>query len=300
MTGIRSLRCRTAHRWLAPAHDGELPVARQLALDAHLNACTECRRVRQELRAVSVALREYATEHRPNETDCARVASDVLEAMPAWPRRPLERRLREVVADGQRLCVVGGAAVSMLLAGLFVAMALSFSPPVHPHSLAGFLQGAGSLGSNANPLLGFETGVSLPHVSADTQAAAMLIRPLPPLVLEKLALSAVVTREGLLASVEVLRQHSVDARRDTAREGAPGAPERSGGAAQPDAELQRALSRLASDVRFVPAQAWGSPVAVNVVWLLERTTVLPRSPRTESRWTAPGVRSPRVHANQPA
>ncbi len=300
MTGIRSLRCRTAHRWLAAAHDGELPVARQLALDAHLNACAECLRVRQELRAVSVALREYATEHRPNETDCAGVESDVLEAMPAWPRRPLERRLREVVADGQRLCVVGGAAVSMLVAGLFVAMALSFSPPVHPHSLAGFLQGAGSLGSNANPLLGFETGVSLPHVSADTQAAAMLIRPLPPLVLEKLALSAVVTREGLLASVEVLRQHSVDARRDTAREGAPGAPERSGGAAQPDAELQRALSRLASDVRFVPAQAWGSPVAVNVVWLLERTTVLPRSPRTESRWTAPGVRSPRLPADQPA
>ena len=133
MTGIRSLRCRTAHRWLAAAHDGELPVARQLALDAHLNACAECLRVRQELRAVSVALREYATEHRPNETDCAGVESDVLEAMPAWPRRPLERRLREVVADGQRLCVVGGAAVSMLVAGLFVAMALSFSPPVHPH-----------------------------------------------------------------------------------------------------------------------------------------------------------------------
>ena len=300
MTGIRSLRCRTAHRWLAAAHDGELPVAGQVALDAHVDGCAGCRGVRQELRAISVALREYATEHRPNETDCAGVAADVLEAMPPWPRRSLERRLREVIADGQRLCVVGGAAVSMLVAGLFVAMALSFSPPVHPHSLAGFLQGAGSLGSNANPLLGFETGISLPHVSADTQAAAMLIRPLPPLVLEKLALSAVVTREGLLASVEVLRQHSVDPRRNAAGEGASGSPERSGGAAGADAELQRALSRLASDVRFVPAQAWGSPVAVNVVWLLERTTVLPRSPRTESRWTAPGVRSPRLPADQPA
>ena len=140
-------------------------------------------------------------------------------------------------------------------------------------------------------MLGFETGVSLPHVSADTQAAAMLIQPLPPLVLKNLALSAVVTREGLLASVEVLRQHSVEARGATLREGTRGSPESSGvrNGTTPDAELQRALSRLASDVRFVPARAGGAPVAVNVVWLLERTTVLPRSPRPQSRSTAPGA-----------
>ena len=290
MTRMRSLRCRTARHWLTEAHDAELPVARQVALDAHVDACVDCRRARHDLTAISIALREYATEHRPDETDCAGVASRALDAVPPGPPLPLERRLREVIADGQRLCVVGGAAASILVAGLFVAMALSFSPPVHPHSLAGFLQGSNSLGSNANPLLGFETGVSLPHVSADTQAAAILIQPLPPLVLENLALSAVVTREGLLASVEVLRQHSVEPRTDALHEGAPGAPASSGvrkGATA--AELQRALSRLASDVRFVPARAGGAPVAVNVVWLLERTTVLPRSPRPQSQWTAPGA-----------
>ena len=284
---MRSLRCRTARDWLTAAHDGELPVARQVVLDAHLETCGDCRGARHELTAIGIALREYATEHRPDETDCAGLASKALEAVPPGPRRPL----REVIADGQRLCVLGGAAASILVAGLFVAMALSFSPPVHPHSLAGFLQGSNSLGSNANPLLGFETGVSLPHVSADTQAAAMLIQPLPPLVLKNLALSAVVTREGLLASVEVLRQHSVEARGDTRREGARGSPESSGvrNGTTPDAELQRALSRLASDIRFVPARAGGAPVAVNVVWLLERTTVLPRSPRPQSRSAAPGA-----------
>lgn len=294
MTGTRSLRCRTARQWLTASHDGELPVARQVALDAHLDACDDCRRVRQDLNAISGALREYATEHRPNELECAGMVSSVLESLPPGPCSPVRRRLREVAADGQRLCVAGGAVASMLVAGLFVAMALSFSPPVHPHSLSGFLQGSNSLGSNANPLRGFETGVSLPQVWADTQAAAMLIRPLPPLVLENLALTAVVTREGELASVEVLRQPSARTDPGDGREDAARAVKDldASSDATPNAELQRALSRLASGVRFVPARAGGAPVAVNVVWLLERTTVLPGAPRTQSHSYAPGAGQP--------
>ena len=290
MTGTRSLRCRTARQWLTAAHDDELPVARQVALDAHLDACADCRRVRRDLTVIGTTLREHATEHRASEAECAVMASRALESMPPGACPPLRRCLQEAIEDGQRLCVAGGAAASMLAAGLFVAMALSFSPPVHPHSLSGFLQGANSLGSNANPLRGFETGVSLPHVSADTQAAAMLIRPLPPLVLENLALAAVVTREGELASVEVLDQPSAGA----GHEGAMGAGKGADAAdhATLDAELQRALSRLASGVRFVPARAWGAPVAVNVVWLLERTTVLPGAPRTQSQSNAPDAGHP--------
>ena len=41
----------------------------------------------------------------------------------------------------------------------------------------------------------------------------------------------------------------------------------------PDEDLDRAVSRLASSLRFVPARAGGAPVAVKVVWFLERTTV---------------------------
>jgi len=77
----------------------------------------------------------------------------------------------------------------------------------------------------------------------------MLMRPLRPLGVPNLALTAMVTREGQLASVQVIH-HGV-----------------------PDAALTRAVSRLASDVRFEPARARGAPVAVKVVWLLKRTTV---------------------------
>ena len=89
----------------------------------------------------------------------------------------------------------------------------------------------------------------LPRVAVDARTAAMLIQPLPPLLLDNLALTAIVTREGQLTSVAVLRE---------------------GGA---DADLARAVSRLASGVRFVPPHADGAPLAVNVIWLLERMTV---------------------------
>jgi TonB family protein len=68
-------------------------------------------------------------------------------------------------------------------------------------------------------------------------------------LLENLTLTAVVTREGQLASVKVLRKGS------------------------PDPELDRAVSRLVSSLQFVPARVGDAPVAVSVVWLLERTTV---------------------------
>jgi len=89
--------------------------------------------------------------------------------------------------------------------------------------------------------------------AADGQhrAAATLIQPSPALILGNLTLTAVGTHEGPLTSWDVLRV-------DT-----------------PDANLIRAVSRLASGVRFEPAQVAGSPIAVNVVWGLERTTVAP-------------------------
>ena len=54
-------------------------------------------------------------------------------------------------------------------------------------------------------------------------------------------------------------------------------------------------------LRFVPARAGGSPVAVNVVWLLERTTVLPGAPRTQSQSEHPDARHPAgLSASHPA
>lgn len=96
-------------------------------------------------------------------------------------------------------------------------------------------------------------------------------------MLDNLTLAAVITREGKLASVEVLRR----------------AP-RSTTSGEEDAHLDRALSRLASDVRFFPARARGAPVAANVAWLFERTTGGPPAANSGRRRLAAAARPPKA------
>ena len=96
-------------------------------------------------------------------------------------------RVRDVIDDGQRLWMIGGA--------LVVAAFVGLAAPTHPGSLAGLMRTSTALGSNANPLW-LVAGVTLPRVAADTRAKAMLIQPLRPLGIPNLALTAVVTREG--------------------------------------------------------------------------------------------------------
>jgi hypothetical protein len=263
MTLLNRLRCRTVRSWVSAAHDGELPLERHVAMDAHLARCATCRRTRDELAALRVGLLQGATERRPEDETFARLAPEVLARTTLEQDASLGRRARELVEEGHRLWFIGGALAATMTVAVLVATVVSLATPVHPRSLARVLQTSSRLGSNANPIA-LAKGVTwagpaegsfayaaqlLPRVSADTRAAAMLIQPLPPLLLENLALVAVVTREGELASVKVLHENAADA------------------------DLARAVSRLASGVRFVPARAAGAPVAVNVIWLLERMTV---------------------------
>ncbi len=231
-------------------------------MDSHLAQCAACRRTRDELAALGVALRRGGAEHRPDDAAFVRLAPEVLARLSLEKNASWGPRVREVVEDGPHLWIVAGAVAATLAATVLVATILN-ATPVQPGSLSGILQTSVALGSNANPI-SLATSITwagpargrfayatqlLPRVSPDARAAAMLIQPLPPLLLENLALTAVVTREGQLASVKVLHEDP------------------------PDADLARAVSRLASGVRFIPARAGDAPVAVNVVWLLERTTV---------------------------
>lgn len=247
---LTSLRCRTVRTWLTIAHDDELSVERQVALDGHLTSCGRCRRVRDDLVSLATLIRQGAAELRPDETAFARLAPEVMARKTMEPDAQWGHRIRDAIDDRQRLWMLGGTLAATIAGAIVVAAVVGLSTPTHPGSLAGLLRASTALGSNANPLW-LVAGVTLPRVEADTRAAAMLIQPFPPLAVRNLALTAVVTREGQLESVEVIHDGT------------------------PDAALARAVSRFASDVRFEPARARGVPVAVNVVWLLERTTVVP-------------------------
>ena len=59
-------RCRTVRSWVLAAHDDDLSVERQVAMNAHLASCTACRRARGELASPGVALRKAThTNFRP-------------------------------------------------------------------------------------------------------------------------------------------------------------------------------------------------------------------------------------------
>lgn len=242
--------CRTIRAWLQVDHDDRLSRRRQAATEAHLDHCAGCRQFGDDLARLGHALRQEAAEHRPDDAELTRISPEVLVRMAAEQDTSWSRRLRDVVAERHRLWFMAGSVGATMAAVLLVAVALSLGLSTQPGSLASLLQTYDYLGSNTNPVWQ-PIGISLPHVAPNTRTAAILIQPFPPLELKHLALSAVVTQEGSLSSLEVLQD-------DT-----------------PDAELTRAISRLASDVRFVPARARGRAVAMNVIWILERTTVAP-------------------------
>ena len=245
---LTALRCRTVRGWIEADHDDRLHPRRRTALKQHLDGCADCRTLQDELGELSSALKAEAAEHRPDDEAFTRIAPEVFSRLASEERASWPRRLRDLMEERRRLGFVSVAVGATTAALLVVAALLNVGISLHPASLANLFQTHDYLGSNTNPVWQ-PGGVRLPHVAPDTRSAAILIQPFPPLELKHLALSAVVSQEGSLTSIELLENES------------------------PDPEMARALTRLASDIRFEPARARGRAVAMNVVWVLERTTV---------------------------
>ena len=142
------------------------------------------------------------------------------------------------------------AACMALLVGIFY-----FAAPIErPDSLAGLLAAMASRGSNANPIQ-VDDRMTLPRRSADDG--------FPTIMRDEDAVfivAAMVTREGRIANAELLQE------------------DRSGRRGSPDRERREVLALLDSiaSTRFEPARAGGTPVAVNMVWMLAHLTVRPK------------------------
>ena len=142
-----------------------------------------------------------------------------------------------------------GATAAVLVCLLASAGVMQATNEQRPDSLAGIIGYLASPGSNVNParIDGFTT-VPRRHESADW-----------PLASEDavLALSAVVTREGRIQSIEMLAAEQARALK-----------------VKPEVVL--AMLDAASRAQFEPARAGGAPIAVSMVWLLAHTTVVGR------------------------
>lgn len=240
------LRCPAVERRLAAFHDGELPVADRVAVAHHLQTCPPCAQEAEALALIGRSLREAAPQQAPDATVLISMRDDVVSRVQA------EREVSWPVWMGHlfedmHLVWAGLSATAATVTCAALLFGIWFlSPPERADSLAGVLSALAAPGSDRNPV-SIDQRMRLPRVSNGAVLPAMLATSATEEDLV-FALAAVVTQEGRIARSEVLVSNHRD--RDVLL-----------------------LMNAITEARFQPASLRGSPVAVNLVWLLTQTTV---------------------------
>jgi hypothetical protein len=271
---IRYLGCDAARELLQAFVDLELPMAEQVELEAHLRWCDTCAAHVEDLRLIGAALRLGAAAppvHQDHTATMASIQSAVLTRIRAERDQSWPVRLHEVFADMHFLWPALGASAALGIC-LFAVTAVNRVMRVEqPYSMADQIARLANPGSDRNPLpidmlmLAPRPLTEGPALESMSDEEAVF------------ALAAIVTREGRISDYELL--HAV-------RE--------NGGDAQAGSSYDEvnALLDTVKQSRFTPAQTPGGAVAVNVVWLLARTTVKasidPNDPGMLAPLTAPG------------
>ena len=256
---MKVLTCGATRRRLHAFHDQELSFGDQIAVSAHLEWCDECAAELAELRQVGSALRVSMHGRMTLSDDEANsLRHSVVSRMKAEQTVSFVAQAREMFEDMHLVYAgLGGAAAAMVCVFIMLGM-FRFAANERPDSLAGMVAVLGSPGSNFNPVR-----PEFPPVPP-LEARVQLPRPLhqafstdPDATGDSLImLAGIITREGTVADLALLD---------------PGGGRLSSQAGQSKAveDLLGAVSRA----RFEPARVDGLPVAVNMVWVVEHTTV---------------------------
>ena len=244
---MHRMSCDAVRDELDAFHDGEVPLELQLLVREHLEACPGCRLEHDELEGLRRTLRDVVGTRPDVPPDSW--SGGVLEQVKVERQLSWHTWILGVFDDMHLVWPALGATAAVLVCLLASAEVMQATNEQRPDSLAGIIGYLASPGSNVNParLDGF-TEVPRRHESDHW-----------PLASEDavLALSAVVTREGRIQSVEMLAAEQARALK-----------------VKPEVVL--AMLEAASRAQFEPARAGGAPIAVSMVWLLAHTTVVGR------------------------
>ena len=245
------LGCSEIRPLLAASYDGELPVEDQIAVETHVAWCASCAGETRRLEAISRALRATAVSSSTLATELTGLSATVVSRMSAERGQSVWARFGWLFEDMHVVWAMLVAATTTAFCAVLMAAAMHNTAPGRTDSLAAIMTAMASPGSNANPVR-LNQRIQVPRVQVEAVMPAMLLNQFPAEDDgdEKFfALAAVVTREGTIAGLEVLL------------------------ASGHDEEVLLSLLDVASAARFEPARFAGSPVAVNLVWLLAHTTV---------------------------
>ncbi len=246
-----SMMCSSVVDLLEPLHDGELPIDEQVRVVNHLALCAACHATARELREVREMMSAGLTRPTRDETALARDLETMSQSVVSRVRS--EREASWPVQFGRAFedlhFVYAGLGAMSATVSCVAAIAglLYFAPAQRDDSLSGLLEAMAAPGSNRNPL-SLDERMELPRLDDDQIA---LFEGLPEAATPHptaLAVAGVLTQEGVVAQASFLP-------------------------AKEDDEFERRVMRAVSSTRFRPAQRHGSPVAVNMIWLFEQTTV---------------------------
>lgn len=264
---IPYLGCETVREMLDSFVDGELNVDDQVAVESHLRWCRTCAARVEDMSLIGAAVRMRPLPQAASANDADKVLatmqSDVLTRIRAEHEQSWPFRVRELLADGRLFWPALGAssAVLVCLLGVFAVMQLTYDE--QPDSLAALMQTlsatpkpAANPGSDDRPLR-LADGMSLPRAFTGGAALDSLSEDEA-----EFAVATVLTREGRVSGYELLDQQEPVSQRKRG--------------SQKDVT---AVLDAVQQTRFAPAQSSGQSVAVNMVWLIARTTVKASSHR---------------------
>ncbi len=240
------LTCAAVRRRLAGYYDRELPVPELIAVEAHVKDCPPCSRQLRELQAIGDGLR-LAAAPGPAD-DWTGLAPGVISRMRAEHNESWSARTGRLFEDLHLVWIGLASATATVLCGGVVLGMLHFASAERQDSLGAVIaMMAAPPGSDLNPL-SFNNVMRAPSLPT---TGGVVIDTLESRASDEdlvFAVSAVVSREGRVSDVSVLTD---------------------GHDRQQVDEILNAISRG----RLEPAQFAGSPVAVNLVWLVAQTTV---------------------------
>ncbi len=261
---MKALTCSATRRRLQAYYDEELPVSEQIAVSAHLEWCDECADLHTDFERVGTMLRASMPGRVAfSPDDETNLQAQVVNRIKAEQTVSLAAQAREMFEDMRLIYAgVGGAAAAAVSVVIVLGIMMQFARVAKP--------------------------VPLPRAPLEAQAIVLPPVPLPRVQMPRplsasisegseftgdsvIMMVAVVTREGTVTDLSLLE---------------PG-----GGRSSYMATRTRAVQSVmgaVSRARFEPARVDGLPVAMNMVWVVEHTTV--RATPVEKKRT-PSVRT---------
>ena len=255
---MKVLTCAATRRRLDAYHDEELSFSEQIAVSSHLEWCDDCAESLDELRQLRDALRQAMPGRVAlSVEDDQSLQATVVNRIKAEERLSFGAWLQEAFAD-MHLVYAGLSAVAAAIACLAVTLGMMrFATNERPDSTAAMVRVFATPGSNLYPVSAGPR-VRMPRALDEP------IWVTPADIDAHYTLSAIVTREGRVGSLEILNS--------TGGKWVPS----DGAEAKAVEDLIGTVSRARfepASILIEPSSMTGLPVAVNVVWIVAHTTV---------------------------